>query len=629
MVENGTAESMRGKEEEPPLWLQAQPADVEGLDFEAPIVASDCADCRELSTAFRKASELHKLLGDKSAEPAARVFDLLSAVTNFHFKPADRNEPFGPMMVMDGRRTAIPADFRGNSVNALAVAAELAANPALKARLCDTCWLLERNRHELGRAAIAAYVEIIEGLDSGKLRDRLDRDDPVLGLTARDAMKRALTISRHFEESSAEVGRAREWLVAMRARSIANGKPVPVHWFFEMDLDFGVSEPSELAAEIEDFVANHVAEGNSHIIVDLWRLAARAYHVARDDDGNSRCRVAAAETLVANSEQQSSATLASHWLGAAIAEYHGLPGTRERRTELRHRLIDVQFGISDEMSTFSQPVDLKAIIEEVKGQLAKRIELADLLFLFADLDRSPQPEKLAADAVRSIREFPLSSIFGASFHDHEGKVVHRAGGAHLGDGDNEEAIRTQIAQHESIRRMLHVSGQVEVARQHIIDSHYIGEDTFNALLRHSPFVPNDLTSTYSRAFQRFFEGDYASALYILTPMLENSLRHVLKMAGHDVTNFDDARQVQQDRTISGLFDQMRGQLEETFGKAIIADIDRVFLSKPGPTIRHDVAHGLLHDSSPYGADAIYACWLIFRLCCIPLFGHRDEITLPS
>jgi hypothetical protein len=292
-------------------------------------------------------------------------------------------------------------------------------------------------------------------------------------------------------------------------------------------------------------------------------------------------------------------------------------------------LIDVQSGIAEEMSSFSHPMDLREIVDEVEKQLAGERELVDMLLIFADLERSPSPDKLVADATKSINEHPLSSLFGASFHDSEGKVIHRSEGGGFGDNENSDAIRVQIAQQEQIRRQLHSFGQVETARRYIMDRFYVGEDTFHALFQHSPFIPRDLIGTFSRGFARFFEGDFTTSLYVLTPMLENSLRHVLKMHGHDVTTFDDANQVQEDRTISALFEQMRPELEDTFGRAVSADIDNVFLSKPGPSLRHQVAHGLLTDGSPYGADAIYACWLIFRLCCIPLFRQRDQIVLPA
>lgn len=611
-----------------PSWLRATVSDIGDLDFEGPIADNNSADCHELSTAYREAAELHEKLGDEAAAPAARAFAMLAAVTDFQFHPNDRNAPYGARLISGDRRSAIPEDFRGESLLVLADAAERAKNPVLRARLSDVCWLLERKRHNLGKAAVASYVAVVEALGSGRLKDAFERDDPMLGLTARDTLRRALTIGRAVGWDNDDVLAARKLLTSLRARAIKDGESIQVHWFFEMDLDFGISRPSEIAAEIEEFLGNGITDLGSHTTVELWRLAAHAYHHARDDEGKYRCGVAAAEALVAESEQQESAMLASHWLSAAIAQYHGIPGKRVRRTELRHKLIDAQSGISEEMSPFSQPMDLREIVEQVEKQLEGQRELVDLLLIFADSEQSPSPETLVADAIKSITDHPLSSIFGTSFHDHEGKVIHRSEGGGFGDG-NDDAIRVQIAQQERFRREIFVAGTVEVVRQHIVDRYYLSEDTFQALLRHSVFVPQDVIGTYSRGFKRFFEGDYTSALYILTPMLENSLRHVLKMNGHDVTTFDDARQVQEDRTISALFDQSRLELEETFGKAITADIDNVFLLKPGPSLRHGVAHGLLGDAGPYSADATYACWLIFRLCCIPLFRQREQIVLPS
>jgi hypothetical protein len=97
------------------------------------------------------------------------------------------------------------------------------------------------------------------------------------------------------------------------------------------------------------------------------------------------------------------------------------------------------------------------------------------------------------------------------------------------------------------------------------------------------------------------------------------------MNGHDVTIFDDATQTQQDRTISSLFEQMRDELDAAFTKPIMTDIENVFLNQPGPHFRHDIAHGLMHDGTPCGPDAIYGCWLIFRLCLLPLFPHHAQL----
>jgi hypothetical protein len=63
-----------------------------------------------------------------------------------HLKAREREEPFGPLMSSCDRRTAIPADFRGEPVKLLADMAARSVNPLLKARLADMCWLLDRKR---------------------------------------------------------------------------------------------------------------------------------------------------------------------------------------------------------------------------------------------------------------------------------------------------------------------------------------------------------------------------------------------------------------------------------------------------------------------------------------------------
>jgi hypothetical protein len=337
----------------------------------------------------------------------------------------------------------------------------------------------------------------------------------------------------------------------------------PVLWFGELDLDFGVSDPAEVAAAIDDILAVPSADANSHVVVELWKLAARAYHLAKKDDDKWRCQSEAAERLVSDAEadlvRPNSAMLVAHKLSAAIAQLHGIPGKKDRRSELKDWLVDIQARIPEEMSAFSHELDLRELAEKTEKSV-RQMGLADKLFFFVSLTHSPEPEALVKSAGEMIRKYPLSSIFGTSHLDHEGKVIHRTHGGGFGDDGNDSAVQQQIAQSETIRRKVTAVGQIEVARNAIANQHFLSDDIFGTLLQHAPFVPPDLVATFSRGFLRLFQGDCVSATYILTPLLENSLRHVLKANGHDVTIFLDATQTQQDRTISKLFEQMRSEL---------------------------------------------------------------------
>lgn len=158
-------------------WLKPTVADLDGLDFEAPIAASDAATCDELSELYRRAAYLQE---GQAHTPATRVFALLSAVTSMYLKAHEREEPFSPLMLASDRRTAIAADFRGAPVELLADMAVRSANPVLKARLADVCWLLERRRGPLASAAVAAYVDTIEAVELGSLKFRFANSDGAL-----------------------------------------------------------------------------------------------------------------------------------------------------------------------------------------------------------------------------------------------------------------------------------------------------------------------------------------------------------------------------------------------------------------------------------------------------------------
>ncbi len=253
------------------------------------------------------------------------------------------------------------------------------------------------------------------------------------------------------------------------------------------------------------------------------------------------------------------------------------------------------------------------------------IDLFDMLFVLAAIDQSPDQSDLEEKARDAIREHPLLAMFAPAQLDRHGKVLSRTDATQIGGDPTDSAVQYQIEQTERIRRQVVVDGSITPALRIVRDRYHLSDETFRLVLRHSPAVPPDLLATVARGFRCFFVGDGVSATYILTPLVEAMLRYVLKNAGHDVTVFDDATRTQKDRSISQLFEQMRQELDDILGVNLTADLERIFLRQPGPTLRHAVAHGLLHDGDPYGSEAAYGCWLVYRLCLMPLFEHTSEV----
>jgi hypothetical protein len=404
------------------LWLQATPADVDLCDIEAPIAGLNLVESYVLEAAYQKA--LSEVAGDgEDAEAQRRVYSMLGAVTSMYRKSGESREPYGAKMVLaDGRRTAMVEDFRGAPKDALARAAERANNVVLRARLSDVAWLLDRRLADAARAAITAHVDIVDRMLAGELRSELADEDGIRFTEFAESLDRALAIARKTGWDKSEAMRARTKLVELRATALEARQWGAVRSYVDLDLRYGVSDPGEVGAALELALKGAAGEQDNH---EFWKLAARAFNGAGDADSKHRCMREAAECLVRQADKfQGSAMMCAHWLSMAIAHLHGLPGVKDRRKELNHRLVDGQAGIPEEMSSFSKPIDISSIIhgiEEATGGL----NLRDALFFFADMERSPDPAVLRQQAAESIRQFPLSSLFGTSHHDRRGAVIHR------------------------------------------------------------------------------------------------------------------------------------------------------------------------------------------------------------
>ena len=188
--------------------------------------------------------------GEETPDTAEiRMAMLLSSVTGMHFKPAEPNEPFSAMMVLaDGRRTAIPSDFKPGHVDLLAELAARARHPTLRTRLADVCWLLDRKRAPLGIMALVGYGEIVAKVDKGELQFQFEKEGGALQHSARDLLRRALQLARMLGRNKPEAGPVRNLVTTLRKRAAETKALVPLWWFADLDLDYRVSDPLEVAA---------------------------------------------------------------------------------------------------------------------------------------------------------------------------------------------------------------------------------------------------------------------------------------------------------------------------------------------------------------------------------------------
>ena len=157
---------------------------------------------------------------------------------------------------------------------------------------------------------------------------------------------------------------------------------------------------------------------------------------------------------------------------------HNVPGTKDRRRELKHKLVDAQSRIFDEMTHFSHSDDISEVVASAREAVSGK-PLIEAIRALYQLSHPPKPAELEAEARNLIEENPLATMFSSTQYDAQGKPVHRDGG--MESGDDGAVVQRQIAQAEKFRRSVFVQGTLEPARLKIVEEHYVGQDVIGIL----------------------------------------------------------------------------------------------------------------------------------------------------
>ena len=589
------------------------------VEVEAPIRNSRNVDCWTIGSLYRTAASQAEADGN---ETAVRIFALLTQIANFHFKPEDRSEPYGPQSVFDGKRSMIPADLLGEQYAAIADLVPTIDNSGLRARLADIAWLNDRKLAAMAQQAIAGYCESVELVLDDKCQF-FNEDRTASGHDGCRMLRRACQIAHATGWKDPDASRLRALVGSVIRDAIDRQDHRGFFNATDVALQFSIDDPAIIATNAEAFAES--IDFDPHWSHDLWELAARAHGQSGDHHDRDRCLISAAETHVAIADAAGcEGMVAASFIMDAIQALRRLPNTKERRQELEDKLHGAQAYVRDEMGVISTEIDLTELVKHAR-QSVGGLTLAQALGEFADLAQSPAPDDLRDEARRIAERNPLSSIMPSTLVDHDGKVIAKSPGF-LGDGDHTDlALRHLIARNESLRRQTDVQGLIEPARHLIQSEHPLDRCDLRPIVEMTPFVPADRVDLITTGLARFFGGDFFSALHILVPQLEHSLRHILKQAGVEPSAIQ-GDMTQESRTLSVMLTKEREPLEGILGPAIMFDMENLFDFEGGPALRHQVAHGLVSAGQCYNTDSVYACWFIFRIFCLPLFPHWQQVA---
>lgn len=323
-------------------------------------------------------------------------------------------------------------------------------------------------------------------------------------------------------------------------------------------------------------------------------------------------------------KQVNSAGAEAHWVQQALRELLHVDGQAELEDQLLLDLRRLQRAALKEMGSFSIPLDV-ADVQEKTEEIFEGLGFTEAMRKFGLLASSVPVSKLRQRALDSLREHPLQAFMAIGHIDHEGKPIAQSPGAETNGEQSEEWYRAHSLQGEDIRRLNVIAGIIEPARLVIHNRFQIEERHLAPIAMRSPFVPPSQTHIFTLGLTRYFQGDFISAVHLLISQLEPSMRHILKLNGHNpVRQYDDG--TEEDFDLNAMLTHLRPELERIFGVDWVYEIDLLFAGRPGPSLRNDLAHGHVSTGDCFHHSTVYGCWMLYRLCMIFLLPHWDQFA---
>lgn len=554
-------------------------------------------------------------------ESRARAASLVQSLAMIHFTPEQRDRPYGPMLIMDGRRSAIPDDFAGAQTEVLSIFAREVSNPALQARLADVAWLNNRRDHASAQLAINAYLQMFQFALENDAQSRFGYDK-AYEWNALNNWHRAIDIWRVVKPAGDLKSRFKAVLERALTAAEEDKEDVAYCRVARLGADYRLLEAEPIAEKLMQR-GEEVFETAPHDAEQVFETAVVMFSAAKNDERRRDAAIRLAELLRSMSQKSThSPMVGAHFLERALVALHGTKNVRDLRTQIIADLRSLQVNMEEELGVVSTTMDLTEIVEHVTEQMKGRNTLAALL-TFASLERSPDQDDLLAQARKIAADTPLSSLFAGKTLDREGRTVAHQPGVDL-SGAEDNQFQAIILRNESLRISMAVRGVLEPARWVILNEHIVTSEELLFLCSHSPSVKPGHEFTTARGMYYYLYGDTMLSANLLLPQLETILRYLLTINGFE-TSTVDGEGVQERVGLPTLLGKFREPLERILSKPIFYEVSNLFNVRLGPSLRHEHAHGMITDDQYYGETVAYACWFVLKLVLLPLVRNREEL----
>ena len=251
--------------------------------------------------------------------------------------------------------------------------------------------------------------------------------------------------------------------------------------------------------------------------------------------------------------------------------------------------------------------------EETVKMLLQQLEVLDkdeIICYFASF--IPFPDKKTIEENIKMSQDSLSDLFPVGILNRDGKSIAKS--RPIKKGKNEidvEAYQEKLEQ-KTAQTIDYLSQIIIWNILNYIHCHFtITEEDVRKIVEGSAFIPQNRKEAYLKGLMAGFSDDFLTALHILIPQVENSLRELAVICGEPVYNLNE-NGIEELKTMHAVL-ELDG-IKETLDEDFLLSLKTVFCSKFGLNMRNKIAHGLFYDNQFRSYDALYTWWFILKIC---------------
>lgn len=470
-----------------------------------------------------------------------------------------------------------------------------------------------RSRFEYARHAVAAYLQAAQDVF----------DDPDFTLEASIYLLRAAFIARSMNSVNDLMPRVRVVVVAS-----LNTLREEQRYRYTIELTRALLtlgsavEPADIQLAEEALGEGAVTERKAgRYFAERAFLAAleQLYDFANDAAGRDRVReaTAAAYESEAAVRADSSHLAAAGLLEDAARVYQSLQ-MREKRDEiLRQIKREYQAGEGEYRRIEVQGELPSAEIDELYNTLLAPLPIDDALrVLGAHPAFQPRYQQAVELAQTVLDTSPLLGVIPPRIirDDSPTRRVH----------DREELFQSLV-----LRQFVHIINVtgivVGVLMERLERDKGLHADVLSAYFEAWSLMDAQHIPFLRCGFERYYAGDYISALHILTPQIEGMLRSLLWQGGLTVTGLNrDSTGIDAD-TLSGLL--RREDVQELLTEDLWRYLDTTLSSSQGLNLRNDIAHGLIKPAQIQKVTCVIVIHLLLSLTRFYAGPPDDDATI--